>query len=109
MAKSLHPGRAAQNGYAAALLARDGFTAGEHSLEGRTTASLKIKGVAAMTSMPMYLNTRSGSLKKLEDLTDKDKIAVTAIKVSIPALVMQMYARSKYGPPQARPGLTAIR
>jgi 2-methylcitrate dehydratase PrpD len=34
MAKSLHPGRAAQNGYAAALLAQAGFTAGEHSLEG---------------------------------------------------------------------------
>jgi 2-methylcitrate dehydratase PrpD len=34
MAKSLHPGRAAQNGYAAVLLAREGFTAGEHSLEG---------------------------------------------------------------------------
>ena len=27
-------GRSAQNGYAAALLAREGFTAGEHSLEG---------------------------------------------------------------------------
>jgi len=34
MAKALHPGRAAQNGYAAALLAQAGFTAGEHSLEG---------------------------------------------------------------------------
>ena len=34
MAKSLHPGRAAQNGYAATLLAQAGFTAGEHSLEG---------------------------------------------------------------------------
>jgi len=34
MAKALHPGRAAQNGYAAALLARAGFTAGEHGLEG---------------------------------------------------------------------------
>jgi 2-methylcitrate dehydratase PrpD len=34
MAKSLHPGRAAQSGYASALLAREGFTAGEHSLEG---------------------------------------------------------------------------
>jgi 2-methylcitrate dehydratase PrpD len=34
MAKSFHPGRAAQNGYAAALLAQTGFTAGEHSLEG---------------------------------------------------------------------------
>jgi 2-methylcitrate dehydratase PrpD len=35
MAKSFHPGRAAQNGYAGALLAQAGFTAGEHGLEGR--------------------------------------------------------------------------
>jgi 2-methylcitrate dehydratase PrpD len=34
MAKAFHPGRAAQNGYAAALLAQAGFTAGEHALEG---------------------------------------------------------------------------
>jgi 2-methylcitrate dehydratase PrpD len=34
MAKSFHPGRAAQNGYSAALLAQAGFTAGEHGLEG---------------------------------------------------------------------------
>ena len=34
MAKSFHPGRAAQNGYSAALLAQAGFTAGEHALEG---------------------------------------------------------------------------
>jgi 2-methylcitrate dehydratase PrpD len=34
MAKSLHPGRAAQNGYASALLAHAGFTSGVHGLEG---------------------------------------------------------------------------
>jgi 2-methylcitrate dehydratase PrpD len=34
MAKAFHPGRAAQNGYAAALLAQAGFTAGEHGIEG---------------------------------------------------------------------------
>jgi 2-methylcitrate dehydratase PrpD len=34
MGKSLHPGRAAQNGYGAALLARAGFTSGTHGLEG---------------------------------------------------------------------------
>ena len=34
MAKSLHPGRAAQNGYASALLAQAGFTSGERALEG---------------------------------------------------------------------------
>ena len=50
-----------------------------------------------MTSLPMYLNTTRAGLRKLEDLTDADKIAMTAIKVSIPAIVMQMYAAEKYG------------
>jgi sulfonate transport system substrate-binding protein len=60
-----------------------------------------VEGVAAMTSMPMYLNTNAEHLKKLEDITDQDKIAVTSIKVSIPAIIMQMYAQEKYGSPQA--------
>ena len=34
MGKALHPGRAAQNGYAAALLAQNGFTSGAHGIEG---------------------------------------------------------------------------
>jgi 2-methylcitrate dehydratase PrpD len=34
MAKSLHAGLAARNGYSAAILAQAGFTAGEHALEG---------------------------------------------------------------------------
>jgi NitT/TauT family transport system substrate-binding protein len=66
----------------------------------RTRDSAKVTGVAAMTSLPMYLNAR-GNLKKLEDFTDANKIAVTAIKVSIPAIVMQMYAAEKYGLPEA--------
>jgi len=34
MAKAFHPGRSAQNGYTAALLAQAGFTAGERAIEG---------------------------------------------------------------------------
>jgi NitT/TauT family transport system substrate-binding protein len=69
------------------------------TLWDRTAASAKVKGVAAMSSMPMYLNTRAGHLKRLDDVMDKDKIAVTAIKVSIPSIVMQMYAKQKYSDP----------
>jgi NitT/TauT family transport system substrate-binding protein len=70
------------------------------TLWDRTITSAKVKGVAAMTSLPMYLNTRSQSMKKLGDVTDHDRIAVTAIKVSIPSLAMQMYARQMYGASQ---------
>jgi NitT/TauT family transport system substrate-binding protein len=70
------------------------------TLWDRTITSAKVKGVAAMTSLPMYLNTRSDRIKKLDDITDHDRIAVTSIKVSIPSLAMQMYAKQKYGAAQ---------
>lgn len=63
--------------------------------------TLPVKGVAAMTSLPMYLNTTAPHLNKLEDVTEKDKIGLTAIKVSIPAIVMQMYARQHFGEAEA--------
>ena len=63
----------------------------------RTQNSSKVKGVAAMTSIPMYLNTTSPAVKSLDDVSGKDKIAVTSIKVSIPSIAMQMYAMGKYG------------
>ena len=71
------------------------------TLWDKTLSSNNVLGVAAMTSLPMYLNTKADHLKKLDDLTAQDKIAVTGIKVSIPSLVMQMYASQKYGPDQA--------
>jgi NitT/TauT family transport system substrate-binding protein len=71
------------------------------TLWDRTATSIKIKGVAAMCSLPMYLNTREPRIRSLDDFTDKDPIAVTAVKVSIPSIIMQMYAAKKYGPAQA--------
>jgi NitT/TauT family transport system substrate-binding protein len=71
------------------------------TLWDKTRGSANVEGVAAITSMPMYLDTNSGHLKKLDEITDQDKIAVTSIKVSIPAIIMQMYAQQKYGAAQA--------
>jgi NitT/TauT family transport system substrate-binding protein len=66
----------------------------------RTRANMKVMGVAAMTSIPMYLNTKAAHLKSLKDLTPNDKIAVTAVKVSIPAIIMQMQAIKEGGKDQ---------
>ena len=63
----------------------------------RTRDNAQITGIAAMTSMPMYLNTSNPNIKSLRDITEKDKMAVTAIKVSIPAIIMQMAARKEFG------------
>ncbi len=69
------------------------------TLWDRTKGNMNVKGVAAMSSMPMYLNTRAEHLRSLDDIKEGDKIAVTAVKVSIPSIVMQMYAKAKYGGP----------
>jgi len=71
------------------------------TLWDRTRGSLDVKGVAAMSALPMYLNTRSPTLTSLDAIGDNDKIALTAIKVSIPAIIMQMYAAERYGPEEA--------
>lgn len=63
----------------------------------RTRANMKVMGVACMTSIPMYLNTKAPHLKSLKDLKPTDKIAVTAVKVSIPAIIMQMQAIKEFG------------
>src|SRR5262245_16675344 len=53
------------------------------TLWDRTRENFKVKGVAAMTSIPMYLNTRSPHLKGIRDFGPTDKIAVTAVNASI--------------------------
>lgn len=67
------------------------------TLWSRTTTTMKVRGVAAMTAMPTYLTTRLERLQTLDDFQPGDKIAVTAPRVSIVAICMQMYARQKYG------------
>jgi NitT/TauT family transport system substrate-binding protein len=67
----------------------------------KTKGGVDVKGVAAMSSMPMNLNTRAEHLKTVDDLRGNDKVAVTSVKSSIPSIVMQMYAVKKYGKEQA--------
>jgi NitT/TauT family transport system substrate-binding protein len=71
------------------------------TLWDRTRETLDVRGVAAVSALPMYLNTRSPRLASIDDVGGDDKIAITAIKVSIPAIIMQMYAAENYGADQA--------
>ncbi|MFG1466565.1 ABC transporter substrate-binding protein [Xanthobacter sp. DSM 24535] len=57
----------------------------------------RVKGVAAMSAQPEYLNCRNPALKSVRDLTIKDKIAVPAIKVSTQAVFLQMEAARTWG------------
>jgi NitT/TauT family transport system substrate-binding protein len=63
----------------------------------RTKGNLDVKGVAAINSMPLYLVTRNPNVKSIRDLTDKDKVALPAVKVSIQARTLQMAAEKAFG------------
>lgn len=65
------------------------------TLWDRTRENIGVMGAAAMSSMPMFLNTNAEHIQSLEDLTGNDKMGVTSVKVSIPSIVMQMYAREQ--------------
>lgn len=64
----------------------------------RTRGTSDVTGIAAMASQPGYLNTTNPNIKSLRDVTEKDKMALNGVKVSIPAIIMQMYARKEFGP-----------
>ncbi|MFM9849902.1 MAG: ABC transporter substrate-binding protein [Hyphomicrobiaceae bacterium] len=63
----------------------------------RTRGSGDVKAVAAMSSMPIYLNVRSPHVKTMKDLRETDRIALPAVKVSIQAVTLQMAAEKEFG------------
>ena len=68
------------------------------TLWAKTRDNIGVKAVAAMNSMPLYLNTRNPNVKQLKDFTQADKIALPAAKVSIQAITLQMAAEKAFGP-----------
>ena len=56
-----------------------------------------VKGITAFSSQPILLNTRNPAVKTIADFTEKDKIAVPAVKVSLQAMMLQMAAAKQWG------------
>ena len=63
----------------------------------RTKNNMKVKGVTALNSMPLYLNTINPNVKTIKDFTDKDRIALPAVRVSMQAVILQMAAEKVFG------------
>jgi len=61
----------------------------------------QVRGVAAQTTSQIYINTRNPNVKTIKDFTEKDRIALPAVKVSVNAIVLQMAAEKAFGPGNA--------
>lgn len=57
----------------------------------------QVKGVSGLNFIPLQLNTRSDHVKGIRDFTEKDKIALPAVKVSLQATLLQMWAAKEFG------------
>jgi NitT/TauT family transport system substrate-binding protein len=67
---------------------------------GKTRGNIGVKGVAALNSMPLYLNTINPKVKSIADFSNSDRIALPAVKISIQAITLQMAAEKAFGPGQ---------
>lgn len=67
------------------------------TLWDRTRGNVGVKGVAAMTTYPLYLVSRNPAVKLVTDFTGADKIAVPSVKISTQAIMLQMAAAAAYG------------
>jgi NitT/TauT family transport system substrate-binding protein len=56
-----------------------------------------VRGLASLGNAPLHLNTINPNAKSIADLTEKDRIALPAIKTSIEAIVLQMAAAKSFG------------
>ena len=64
----------------------------------KTKGTIGVRGVGAMCTAQIYLNTRNPNVKTLRDFTDKDRIAVPSVKISSQAILLQIAAEKEFGP-----------
>lgn len=63
----------------------------------RTFKRQNVKGVASLGNFPYYLVTNSPTVKTIADFTEKDRIAVPAVGVSVQSRVLQLASSKIWG------------
>ncbi len=63
----------------------------------RTHGRQNVKGVASLGNLPYYLVSTDPNVKTIADFTEKDRIAVPAVGVSVQSRVLQYAAAKQWG------------
>jgi NitT/TauT family transport system substrate-binding protein len=64
----------------------------------RASKETAMKGIVALSALPYELLTTDPAVTSLKDLSERNKIGLPAVKVSVPAIFLQMAAERLYGP-----------
>lgn len=63
----------------------------------RTKGKQNVKGVASLGNFPNYLISNNPAVKSIADFTDKDRIALPAVGVSVQSRILQMASAKLWG------------
>ncbi|QWC92088.1 ABC transporter substrate-binding protein [Cupriavidus metallidurans] len=67
------------------------------TLWDRTQGKQNVKGVASLGNFPYYLVSNNPKVKTIADFTEKDRIALPAVTVSVQSRVLQYAAAKQWG------------
>lgn len=67
------------------------------TLWDKTQRNVGVKGIAAITTYPLYLITRNDAVRTIADFSAKDRIALPSVKISTQAIMLQMAAARTFG------------
>ncbi len=67
------------------------------TLWARTRGNIDVRALSGWVSVPGYLMTRNPNVKTIRDLTEKDRIAVPAVRSSNQAIYLEMAAEKVFG------------
>lgn len=67
------------------------------TLWDRTLGKQNVRGVASLGNFPYYLVTNNPNVKSIADFTDKDRIALPAVGVSVQSRVLQLASAKLWG------------
>lgn len=67
------------------------------TLWDRTHGKQNVKGVASLGNFPYYLVTNNANVKTIADFTDKDRIALPAVGVSVQSRILQWASAKQWG------------
>jgi NitT/TauT family transport system substrate-binding protein len=63
----------------------------------KTRGNIDVRGASGLNAAPLLLISRDPKINSIKDFSDKDRIAVPAVKVSNQAIILQMAAAEAFG------------
>lgn len=70
------------------------------TLWDRTLGKQNVRGVASLGNFPYYLTSNNPAVKTIADFTDKDRIALPAVGVSVQSRILQLASARLWGDAQ---------